>query len=84
MKRTQANMMADFINEGPHNRFEDTSIIAEVIGDEQGYEVKIYPSVMNTKPSEFYHAEVLTDMARGFRVHTYLSIEDGQIIGHLL
>ena len=76
-------MMADFINEGPHNRYQDTSIFAEVIGDDLGCEVKIYPSVMNTKPAEFNHIEVLTDMARGFRVHTYLTIEDGQIIGYL-
>ena len=76
-------MMADFINEGPHNSYQNASIFAEVIEDGENYEVKVYPSVMNTKPSSFHHVEVLTDMARGFQVHTYLTIEDEQIIGHL-
>lgn len=72
--------MADFINEGSHNAYQETSIFAYVEGDGDSYRVYVEPSVMNEAPTNFYHMEVITDKARGFNAHCYAKIKEGKII----
>lgn len=83
MTKDKAQMIQDRINNGNHNLYKSTAVIAdieELYEDEyeKDYRIDVRPDIKNVGNS-FHHIETIADIARGFDVHAYAVIVDNTI-----
>lgn len=76
-------MILDRINNGNHNMYKPTAVIAnieEFCKDdyEKDYRIDVRPDIKN-EGNSFHHIQLIADIARGFDVHTYAAIVDNII-----
>ena len=82
MKKQIAEIITERMNNGSHNRYQETAVVATIVEETGGnFEVEVKPDPRNNNGNSFYHTEVMTDLSRGLGVHAYLKIEDNVIIG---
>lgn len=79
MTKEKALMIQERINNGNHNKYKPTSVIAfieePIDNDYNDYRIDVRPDIKN-EGNSFHHIELVADISRGFDVHTYAVIED--------
>lgn len=83
MTKDKAQMIQERINNGTHNMYKPTAVIAEIEelyedDYETDYRIDVKPDTKN-EGNSFHHIEVIADIARGFDVHAYAEIVDNII-----
>ena len=79
MTKDKALMIQERINYGNEQNHKPTAVIADIEEMfENDFRVHVRPDELNEGDS-FHQMELMTDIARGFYVHTYAVIEDGTI-----
>lgn len=74
MTKDKALMIQDLINDGIIQRHAPTSVVATIEHyTEDDFQVIVEPDINNCGHS-FHHIEVIADISRGFKVHSYIVI----------
>ena len=76
-------MIQERINNGTHNMYKPTAVIADIEefcedDYEKDYRIEVKPDTKN-EGNSFHHIEVIADITRGFDVHAYAVIVDNII-----
>lgn len=83
MTKDKALLIQDIINNGTHNLYKPTAVIADIEefcedDYEKDYRIDVKPDTKN-KGNSFHHIELIADIARGFDVQAYADIVDNII-----
>lgn len=83
MTKDKALMIQERINNGNHNMYKPTTVIADIEefcedDYEKDYRIEVKPDTKN-EGNSFHHIELIADIARGFNVHAYAVIVDNII-----
>ena len=83
MTKDKALMIQERINNGVHNSYKPTAVIAdieELYEDdyEKDYRIDVRPDRYNAGNS-FHHIPLIADIAGGFDVHAYVELVDNTI-----
>ena len=83
MTKDKALMIQERINNGNHNTYKPTAVIADIEefcedDYEKDYRIEVKPDTKN-EGNSFHHIELIADIARGFDVHAYAEIVDNII-----